>query len=127
DHPQAPRIEGLTQRHEAHARGSRRLDLALGVGPRADGRRPARTAPAGQAGEGGECGLRAAELIDQGPEGPRPDIVAANEPPPVEPLLIGQADSATTFAHAHAAPRSPWPILRSVPARSRAILARCMI
>jgi hypothetical protein len=57
----------------------------------------------------------------------RPDVLAANEPQPIEPLLIGQADAVPAFAHAHAGPRSRWPILLSLPASRRPILARCMI
>jgi hypothetical protein len=43
-------------------------------------------------------------LIDQRADGARPDILAANEPQPVEPLLVGQPDAVPTGAHA--APRS---------------------
>jgi hypothetical protein len=87
DHPQAGRIAGLAERHEARARGPRRLDLALGLRPQADARR-----------------LRATELIDQRAESPWPDILAANKTQPVEPLVIGQPDAVLGFVSPHAAP-----------------------
>jgi hypothetical protein len=78
DHPQAGRIAGLAERHEARARGPRRLVLALGLRPQADARRSARAAAAREVRERGERRLRATELIDQRAESPWPDILAAN-------------------------------------------------
>ena len=69
-------------------------------------RATAGAAAARQAGQRGERGLRAAELVEQRPEGARPDILAANEPQPVEPLLVGQPDAVSRCRCAHAAPRS---------------------
>ena len=56
----------------------------------------------------------------------RPDILAANETQPVEPLFIGQRDTVGLTGDVHGlAP--DFPIFGSVPAMSRAILARCMM
>jgi hypothetical protein len=43
-------------------------------------------------------------MVQMRPNTARPDILAADEPQPVEPLFIGQADAVAAFAHAHAAP-----------------------
>ena len=40
-----------------------------------------------------ECGTGAAEVIDQITEGARTDIVAADEPQPVDPLVVGECDA----------------------------------
>jgi hypothetical protein len=104
DHPQAGRIAGLAERHEAHARGPCRLDLALGLRPQAGARRSARAAAAREVRERGERRLRATELIDQRAESQWPDILAANKTQPVEPLVIGQPDAVLGFVNPHAAP-----------------------
>ena len=41
----------------------------------------------------------AAEMVDEGAEGARPDIGAANEAKPVDPLLIGQLDAVGRLFH----------------------------
>ena len=55
----------------------------------------------------------------------RPDILAANESQPVEPLLVGERDTVGLADDVHGA-APDFPILGSVPMKSRAILARCM-
>jgi hypothetical protein len=47
---------------------------------------------------------RPAAMIDQAAKGARTDIVAANEPQPVEPLLVGQTDACFVRVHRHGAP-----------------------
>src|SRR5450631_119855 len=46
-----------------------------------------------------ERGHRAAELAQQGLESPWPDILAADEPQPVEPFFVGQPDAVFACAH----------------------------
>jgi hypothetical protein len=43
--------------------------------------------------------MRAAKMVDQGAKRARPDILAANEPQPVDPLLIRQADGLRAVVH----------------------------
>ena len=54
--------------------------------------RDGRAAPPrrGELGQRVERRARAAEMIDQVAEGARADIVAADQPQPVEPLLVGE-------------------------------------
>ena len=44
-----------------------------------------------------ERGLRRAEMIDEAAERRRPDILAADQPQPGKPLLVGQRDAARAF------------------------------
>jgi hypothetical protein len=63
-------------------------------------------AAAGKIGQRRERGAGAAAVIDQGAEGPRPDIVAADEAQPVEALFVGQAGG---FEHGTYLSRSTGP------------------
>jgi hypothetical protein len=84
------RIVGLAERDEAgaDARGGR--DLLLGVLAGADAQRPSRAAAARQLRQRRERRTGAAAVIDEGTEGARPDILAADEAQPVEPLAVAQ-------------------------------------
>jgi hypothetical protein len=69
------------------------LPDALGGLLRADARRRGRAAAAGELRQRLERSARAAAMIDQGAEGAGADVVAADQPQPVQALLIGQADA----------------------------------
>ena len=81
----------LAQRQQGHAERLRRRHLALGVLARVDARGTPRAAAAGKIGQRRERGAGATAVIDQGAEGARPDMVAADEAQPVEALFVGQA------------------------------------
>jgi hypothetical protein len=85
------RIIRLAQRQQGHAEPLGRSELALGVLARVDARGPRRAAAAGEIGQGREGGAGSAAVINQGAEGARPDMVAADEAQPVEALFVGQA------------------------------------
>jgi hypothetical protein len=53
-----------------------------------------------QTGEGFERGARAAEVINEGPKRPGADILSADEPQPIEALLIRQPKRFCCLAHA---------------------------
>ncbi len=85
-----------TKRRAQFARG---LDLALGLLARIDLRRAAAAAAPRQCRQRIKRGARAAEMIDQCAEGARPDILAADKPQPVDPLLVGETNAFPPFAH----------------------------
>jgi hypothetical protein len=67
------------------ALGGLKLGLGLSLGEHAD-REAAAAARQGR--QGVERCLGAAELIDQGAEGCRADILAADQPEPAQPLAV---------------------------------------
>ena len=91
DHLQPRRIIRLAERDEVDAARARRLQFGLGVLARADARRRRCAAAAGERGQGGQRGARAAIMIDQVAEGARADIVGPDEAQPIEPLLLAQS------------------------------------
>ena len=101
DHLQPRRIVRLAQRDEFDAARARGLEFAFGVFARTDARRTRSAAAPRQAWKRGERAARAAVIIDQVAKGARPDIVAADQPQPVEPLLLASAHAvAQTLAPA---------------------------
>ena len=76
----------------------RGFDLTLGRFARTDLRRRRAAAPR-QRGQGVERGAGAAEVIEQGAERARPDILAADKAQPVEALVVGQSDGFRAFVH----------------------------
>jgi hypothetical protein len=106
DHAQAVRIVRLAQRQQGDAESPGRRELALGVLARVHARGTACAAAAGEIGQGREGGSGAAAVIDQGAEGARPDMVAADEAQPVETLFVGQAGG---FEHGTYPSRSTGP------------------
>src|SRR4051812_20741331 len=63
------------------------------------------TAAAGEIGQRLERFVCPAIVIDERTECARPDILAADQAQPVEPLLVGQANTAAALALDHIAPR----------------------
>src|SRR5580692_4454674 len=91
DHLQALRIAGFADGDECHAELLRGFHLLLGRFARTNLRcRP--TATPRQRGQGLERGAGAAEMIDEGAKRAWPDVLAADQAQPVEPLLVGQTD-----------------------------------
>ena len=80
-------------------------DLALGIGARVNLRGRAGAAAAGERRQRFERGPRAAEMIDERAKRPRTDILAANKPQPIDPLLVRELDALPPLAH-HA-PNTP--------------------
>jgi hypothetical protein len=99
DHLQPARIIRLAQRHQGHAERFCRAEFALGILPGTDARRSAGAAAPRQVGERRQCPAGAAVMVDQGAKGPRPHIVAADEPKPVQPLVVAEADCRGSFLH----------------------------
>jgi hypothetical protein len=66
----------------------RRLELALRLLARGDAGRTLGAAAAGKIGKRRKRGARAAVMIDERAEGPRADVVAADQAQPIEPLLV---------------------------------------
>ena len=91
DHCQSGRIVGLAERDMGHAEQPCPIDLALGLFPRPDSGKACRAAAPGQ--RCGERSPRAAIMREQRAERPRPDVLAADESQPVDPLLIGEVDA----------------------------------
>src|ERR1700686_1381569 len=104
DHLQAFRIVGLANGDECDVELSRGVDLPFGRVARTDLRRSPTATPR-QRGQGLKRGAGAAEMIDEGAKRARPryyganarrlrhntarpDILAADEAQPVEPLLV---------------------------------------
>jgi hypothetical protein len=99
DHLQALRIAGFANGDERHAEVLCGFELTLGRFPRKDLRRRCAAATR-QRGQGLERGAGAAEVIDEGAECARSNVLTADEAQPVEPLLVGQTDGFRTFVHA---------------------------
>jgi hypothetical protein len=93
DHLQPQRIVGLAEGNEGRAERARGAQLALGLLDRIDARRPRCAAAARQLGQRLEGCARAATMVDERAEGARTDVLAPDQPQPVEPLLFGQADA----------------------------------
>src|SRR6202030_4177712 len=98
DHLQAFRIIGLANGDKRNVELSRGVDLTLGCVARTNLRRSPPPAPR-QRGQGLKRGTGAAEVIDKGAKSPRPDILAADEAQPVEPLFVGEVDSFCALVH----------------------------
>ena len=95
------------------------FDLALDLLDAGDADRPAGAAAAREVGQGGERRRRAAAAIEQRAEGARADVLAADQPQPVETLAV--AETRLDQPRGHGQPFLP--ILVSVPASRRAMLA----
>jgi hypothetical protein len=89
DHPKPGRIGGLAEGDQRNTELLRRCDLALCSLARTDAGGRCRSAPSGQFGKRLEGGSGAAAMIEQGTECARTDVVAADQPQPIEPLLVG--------------------------------------
>jgi hypothetical protein len=87
DHLQAARIVGLAQRDQRHPEGVGGLELAFGIPTRVDPGGADRAAAAGEIGQRRERGARPAAVVDERPKCARADVVATDQPQPVEPLL----------------------------------------
>ena len=98
DHLQAFRIAGFADGDERHAELLRGFDFLLGRFARTNLRRSS-AAPPRQRGQGLERGARAAEMIDEGAECARPDILAADKAQPVEALFVGEVDAVHQLVH----------------------------
>src|SRR5690606_29732984 len=72
-----------------------------------------------------ERGTGAAIMIDECAESARADILAADEPKPIESLAVRELHRGDCFDSRHGF-TAGCPILVSVPAMSRAMLARCI-
>ena len=104
DHLQARRIIRLAERDQFDAARAAPPSIRAAASSREQMRDARGAAAARERGQGVERGARAAVMVDQVAEGARPDIVAADEPQPVEPLLVGQS-----HAVAVASPPPPRP------------------
>ncbi len=88
---QAARILGFAEGDQIDAEPVRGAQFSFGVFRGSDPDRARGPAAAGEIGQRRERGTRAAIVIEQRPEGARADILAADQPQPVEPLLVAQA------------------------------------
>jgi hypothetical protein len=86
DHLQPARIMRLAAYDQCHAKFGASLDLTLGLFAGAN-LRCAGTAAARQCRQHLERRARSAEMVEQRAKGARADILTADEPQPVEPLL----------------------------------------
>jgi hypothetical protein len=96
DHLQTLRIVGLAECHQRNAELGAGFNFPLGLLTRANLRTAGAAATARQPRQGFECRARPAEMIEQRPKSARPDILASNEPQPVEPP--GHIDLIVVFA-----------------------------
>lgn len=103
---QAARVFGFAERDEVDAEAARGEKLALGFVRGRDADRAHRPAAAGEIGDCIERRARPAIVVEQRAEGARPDILAADQAQPVEPLLIVQA-YLTRHVRVHSADRKP--------------------
>src|ERR1700722_8289904 len=65
---------------------------------------------------------RAAAAVDEREEGARPDVLGANQPKPVEPLVIAEPRGLRLRTHELLPPMRD-----SLPIRSRSMLVKCLI
>ena len=79
-----------------------------------------------QRGQGLDRSTCATVVIDQGAKGARSDILASDETQPIEPLAVGEFHTVSRLGACHGF-TADCPILDSVPAIRRAMLARCMM
>ena len=92
DHAQPDRVVRLAERDQRNAEPRRRGELALGLVAAAQPRGLLRAAAPRHVRQRLKGGTGAAEVIEQRAEGARPDILAADETQPVEPLRVGQTN-----------------------------------
>ena len=83
------RIAGLARRDQADAKLAAACEFTAGVVLAADTARTRRAAAPGEIRQPLQRGTRAAEMTDQRMERTRPDMVAADQPQPVDPLGVG--------------------------------------
>src|SRR6185437_15480587 len=84
------RIAGLAWRDQADAKLAAAREFTAGLVLAADTARTRRAAAPREIGQPLQRRTRAAEMTDQRMECTRPDMVAADQPQPVDPLGIGQ-------------------------------------
>ncbi len=90
DFGQPLRITMFAGRNQANAKSCAVGDLPFGLRRSADPADPRCAAATSQVGQGAERGPRAAEMPEQRMKRARADILAADQPQPVEPLRVGQ-------------------------------------
>ena len=113
---QRRRIFRLAFGDEAHAELARLVEFALDLIGASDANRPARAAAPRQVGQGGERRRSAAAAIDERAEGARPNVLAADQPQPIEAFPVAETRLDQTRGHVQ-----PFlPILVSSPASRRA-------
>ena len=88
DGAQGGGVAGLVAAEEPATKGLERRDLTLGRRARGDANRALPSAALGQLGQGGEGCLGGAEAGEELVEGDRPDVLAADEAKPVQPLAL---------------------------------------
>src|SRR5690606_5192265 len=89
-HRKAWRIARLSGSNETHAEAAGGGKLRFRLRHGGDAARPRRAAAVRQVRQTFECGAGAAAVVDQRAEGAWPDMVAADQPQPVEPLCVAQ-------------------------------------
>jgi hypothetical protein len=109
DRLQRLRVFGLAERHVSHSDPRRRGEFALGLGARCD-LDGAATAP-GETRQSVERPRSAAVLVHERAKRARTHLLGADQPQPVDALLVREARAAHPFC----------PIRPSVPARRRAM------
>src|SRR5262249_28080256 len=98
-HLQSVWIVGLAKRDQVDAERPCRLDLALGLVVRIDAGSALGAAAPGKLRQRFERLARAAIVVDERAEGARPNVLAANEPQPVDPLLVGETNARACSLH----------------------------
>ncbi len=98
------RIERLADADEDGAELLHRRHLVLGLRQARDLDRARGAAAAGKVGDAVERGLGRAEVIDQPAKGRGPDIFAADQAEPRQPLLVGQRDARCFSVHGELPP-----------------------
>src|SRR5262249_56845375 len=90
---------GHREGEEGQAEGCGCLVSAGGVVGGENRGGPLAPAARGEMGKRGRRRPRTAVMIDEGAEGARPHIVAADETQPIEPLLVAEPHALTLFRH----------------------------
>jgi hypothetical protein len=93
------RIVRLAQRQQGHPQSGGGLELALGILARVYADGSGRAAAAGEIGQRVQGRARSAVVVDECTEGARTHVVAADEPQPIQPLLVGQPDAHAFSSH----------------------------
>ncbi len=129
DHLQAGGIMLFAERDKRHPAAACSFKFALSIRFPANFDGAIGSATAGEIGERFERRAGAAEMIEQGSEGTGTDVLATDEPQPIEALGgVAELDAAhNVLPPAVAAGDFAPPILPSVPLNSRAIFSRCLI
>jgi hypothetical protein len=83
------RIAGLARRDQADAELPAACKFAAGLGFATDAARTRRAAAPREIRQPLQRGAGAAEMAHQRTERPRPDMIAADQPQPVDPLGVG--------------------------------------